>query len=559
VDLAPEASAGHSARAALAWLALALAVGVIAGAVLLAARAQQTTAETNFGEAQTASDMRISILEQERGLDGYVLDRQPKELSAYFSGKQSLEADIALARRQSSDDAIESRLVSEQSSILRQWLGSSADELGAAQAHREAVADRVDTRGDELITTFLAVNDRYRDRLAVDRRAEADDAALVPVWLICGLSAFFGIAAAILLRSRRRARLSHDSREADTRDLELAFSASQNQFSEAMQVSESQAEAHGILARHLETTIPRSEVLVLNRNNSDDRLESTKALEATHPLAEPLEESRPRSCLSVRLSRPFEHGPDSSEVLACEICGTIESPSTCQPLLVGGQVIGSVLVTNRERLDDHGRRRLSDSVSVAAPVLANLRNLAIAEDRAATDALTGLPNRRSVDDTLKRMIAQAARSTMPFSVALLDIDHFKQINDTFGHDRGDEALAAVGALLRTELRSSDLAGRTGGEEFVLMLPETDRDGALLLAEKIRLCFHTLRIPGVSRDITASFGVASFPSDAADATMLVRLADRALYSAKRLGRDRVEVVSSGPNRPHLVEPAANDSI
>jgi diguanylate cyclase (GGDEF)-like protein len=175
-------------------------------------------------------------------------------------------------------------------------------------------------------------------------------------------------------------------------------------------------------------------------------------------------------------------------------------------------VIGSVLLAHPNPLDKAERWRLIESVSQAAPVLANLRNLALAENRAATDALTGLPNRRAVDDTLKRMLAQATRADSHFSIVLLDLDHFKQINDTYGHERGDEVLAAFGALVSAELRASDLAGRTGGEEFVFLLPDTDRDGAVQLAENVRQALHNLKLRGIDRAITASLGVASFPDD-----------------------------------------------
>ena len=96
-------------------------------------------------------------------------------------------------------------------------------------------------------------------------------------------------------------------------------------------------------------------------------------------------------------------------------------------------MIGSVLVDHDGPLRGSGERRVHDSVAQAAPVLANLRNLALAEARALTDALTGLPNRRAIQDTLKRMLAQSARTASPLAVVLIDVDHFKQINDTFGH------------------------------------------------------------------------------------------------------------------------------
>ncbi len=325
----------------------------------------------------------------------------------------------------------------------------------------------------------------------------------------------------------------------------------QVRFGEAMQVSESQEEAHAVLARHLELTSPGSDVTILTRNNSADRLEATRPMHPDRPLAGFLDESEPRSCLAVRLNRQYQRGDDSNEVLNCQICGSLPTASTCQPLLVGGEVIGSVLLQHPGALPEADRRQLVKSVSQAAPVLANLRNLELAENRASTDSLTGLPNRRAVDDTLKRMLAQATRADSHFSVVLVDVDHFKQINDTLGHEHGDQVLAAFGSLLSAELRTSDLAGRTGGEEFVLLLPDTDREGAVRLAESVRDALRSLKVKGVDRTVTASLGVATFPEDAADVATLLRSADRALYSAKRQGRDRVATVTDSPNPPALV--------
>jgi diguanylate cyclase (GGDEF)-like protein len=205
---------------------------------------------------------------------------------------------------------------------------------------------------------------------------------------------------------------------------------------------------------------------------------------------------------------------------------------------VGGEVIGSVLVAHEHELTDVQRNRIDESVSQAAPVLANLRNLAVAEVRAATDVLTGLPNARALRDSLTRLVAQAARSSLPLSAILCDLDHFKQINDVYGHDKGDQALAAASTALRSSLRESDLAGRYGGEEFLILLPDTALNGAIVLAEKLREAVALTIVPGVDRSITASFGVASFPDEAPDGEMLVRMADRALYGAKARGRNCV---------------------
>lgn len=143
----------------------------------------------------------------------------------------------------------------------------------------------------------------------------------------------------------------------------------------------------------------------------------------------------------------------------CQVCGDCLGQSTCTPLTVGGEVIGSVLLTGPQPPTPEEEQRIRTSVAQAAPILANVRNLAIAELRAATDSLTGLPNKRAVNDTLKRMLAQSSRTLSPMALLLLDLDHFKDINDRFGHPVGDQALASVGAALTSVLRESDFAGR----------------------------------------------------------------------------------------------------
>jgi diguanylate cyclase (GGDEF)-like protein len=215
----------------------------------------------------------------------------------------------------------------------------------------------------------------------------------------------------------------------------------------------------------------------------------------------------------------------------------------CSPLLVGGEVIGSVLTELPRSLDERIERSIRDAVSLAAPVLGNLRNLAIAELRAATDGLTGLPNRRALHDHVRRLVATADRNLAPLSALMCDLDHFKQINDQFGHGGGDEVLAAVGALMPSTLRATDFAGRYGGEEFLILLPGTDAEGARLIAEKIRQAVGHIHVPAVERRVTVSIGVATLPTHATDADSLERAADRALYAAKAAGRDRVEVVDS----------------
>jgi diguanylate cyclase (GGDEF)-like protein len=254
------------------------------------------------------------------------------------------------------------------------------------------------------------------------------------------------------------------------------------------------------------------------------------------------------------LGRPHQDGADREQLLACSVCSRVPGTATCEPLLVSGKVIGSVLVERREPMTESQRRALNDTVSQAAPVLANLKTLAIAESRASTDALTGLANRRAMNDTLQRMAAHAGRSGEPLSAIAFDLDHFKTVNDRYGHEVGDAALSAVGECLRENLRQSDFAARIGGEEFLVLAPDTDAEGALVLAEKLREALAREQIPQLLQPITASFGIASIPHQAGGAELLLRRADRACYLAKDRGRNRVQIAfDDGP-----VQPADEDS-
>ena len=161
------------------------------------------------------------------------------------------------------------------------------------------------------------------------------------------------------------------------------------------------------------------------------------------------------------------------------------------------------------------------------------------------DELTGLPNRRYSLEILSRLHANLHRSLQPFSVLVLDIDHFKQVNDQYGHPTGDRVLQRLAHTLHTHLRATDHAGRLGGEEFLVLLPNTNASGAARLAEKLRHSVEQLQpdSPEMPLRITVSIGVYTvLPGNQSDPLEAVALADKALYHAKQNGRNRVETAS-----------------
>jgi diguanylate cyclase (GGDEF)-like protein len=188
------------------------------------------------------------------------------------------------------------------------------------------------------------------------------------------------------------------------------------------------------------------------------------------------------------------------------------------------------------------RRRVMDALEQA---------LVYIREQALTDPLTGVYNRRYLWEFLRREWIRAKRRELPLTVIMLDLDHFKRINDAFGHPAGDHVLVAVAGLLRNQIRSSDIVCRYGGEEFALILPEASLDSVRQRAESIQAAIKQLKLThqGVALgSITASLGVALFPTHADDPDALMAAADAALYAAKSAGRDRIEFSRLEPALP-----------
>jgi len=490
---------------------------------------ERRAAEHAFAQIEAMNEMRTAILARESALRDYAATLRASFLGPYDEATATFAAAADRFRSAARGNEKELASLDEQERLAERWAGSANDSIIRARNGREITVESVLVR-TELVARFTNAHGELQALVGEESDAAHRGALQRAVLLITLLSAAFALVASLLGRRLRRL-------EDERRGLAEAYHSSQREFAETLQVTESEVEAHSLVKRHLERSLPGSDVVVLNRNNSQNRLEATTPVVEGSALAARLIDSSPRSCLAVRLGRLHARSAENEPLLACGLCGKLER-STCVPSLVGGEVIGSVLVEHAGPLAQAAVDRIVESVSQAAPVLANLRNLAVAEIRASTDGLTGLPNARAVREDLKRLVAQSTRSELPLSAVLCDLDHFKQINDVYGHGKGDEALVAASTAMRTALRGSDLVGRYGGEEFLILLPDTGLEGAVVLAEKLCADIARIEVPGVDRVLTASFGVASFPTDAPDADMLVRMADRALYAAKARGRDCV---------------------
>ena len=228
----------------------------------------------------------------------------------------------------------------------------------------------------------------------------------------------------------------------------------------------------------------------------------------------------------------------------------------CVPLMAQGETLGLIHLhhpveinagepeKNSQAWYDHPKRQrihsIVDSLSLA---LANLRLRASLRQQSIRDPLTGMFNRRYMEETLEREILRAARSDETVGVVMIDIDHFKQFNDTFGHQAGDALLTALGHFFLSHVRGEDVACRYGGEEFILLLPGTSLENTVSRAEELRekVRFVNTAFQGQTLgSVTLSFGISIFPQHGLNTELLIQAADQALYRAKVEGRDRIVV-------------------
>jgi diguanylate cyclase (GGDEF)-like protein len=226
--------------------------------------------------------------------------------------------------------------------------------------------------------------------------------------------------------------------------------------------------------------------------------------------------------------------------------GTKPLPIDLEDVGAGSRPSVELYLAPGEALDGPTQALLRSLAGQARTALENAYLHRVVEQQAATDELTRLANRRRFLDSLSRERLRSERFGSATAVILMDIDDFKRVNDRYGHQAGDDVLVALADVVRAELRDVDLPARLGGEEFAILLPETDIEGATALAERIRSRLNRRRLrtrDGATLRVTASFGVAAHPASGSVADLLV-LSDAALYRAKALGKNQVVGLPAG---------------
>jgi diguanylate cyclase (GGDEF)-like protein len=322
---------------------------------------------------------------------------------------------------------------------------------------------------------------------------------------------------------------SHDARV----QIEQLFA-----MTDMLQSAESHEDAGSVLEATARTLLPDFRGALYIFNNSRDRLDLAIKW-PPGPDTTPAEALVPSNCWALKRGKPHINDPHAGTLCCMHNGGAFSTIEV--PMIARGKVHGLLMLATdapggTEALQKIERiaRAIADSMSLA------LSNIALQEKlrtQSLRDPLTGLYNRRYMEDALDRYLNMAERSKAPTSVIMIDLDHFKKLNDAHGHAKGDAVLCDVAGQLVGALRPSDVVSRYGGEELLVILPNCGFDDAMLKAEMLRARIESLG-EAHNVEITASFGVASVPETSATRGDVVPMADNALYAAKQAGRNCV---------------------
>lgn len=322
-----------------------------------------------------------------------------------------------------------------------------------------------------------------------------------------------------------------------------------NELNDNLQVCKNIQETQPILRRYGQRLFPNHAISICLFNSSRNIVEPFVSWGNSNPIEHIF---APDDCWALRKGKMHTENP-GVEGFVCPNRAQGEcSRYSCIPMMAYGEVIGMMHIdtsNNAENIsisqqsnDSQDIRRLAamtaDQVALA---LANLKLRATLHYQSTRDPLTQLFNRRYLSEVLEREIFRADRANSSLGVMIVDIDHFKRYNDTYGHDAGDTVLREFGGLLRQMFRASDVACRYGGEEFAIVLPDSPRENVLQRAEELRrraAAVSVVHLGNTVGKITISIGVANYPSSGNTYEELLSAADRALYRAKSDGRDRV---------------------
>ncbi|UFS70586.1 diguanylate cyclase [Geomonas sp. RF6] len=488
-------------------------------------------------------DLHGFLLEAQSARRAYVLTRNKQYKLHYQFSAEKIPPVVATLRELTRDNTVQQqRLVKLGYMIDRKMhiLQTSIDVM-EKEGYNAAVQAQITEEGSVVMSMIALDINKMKDHeenLLKERRAAEQTSVLYLLVVVWG-----GILAAMLMLSltylvARREAVTHarlaGALESSNRDIRNL-----SEMTQFLQSSGTLAEAHDILSRYGARIFSGDSGGIYLLNPSKNLVVEAAGWGGAHT-----DQFGPEQCWGLRLGQPHIATADAD--VRCPHCDAI-SASICIPLAAQHETMGVLHIGLTSPVSVAAlEEKHQMAVTFAEQVALALRNLLLREqlkELSIRDPLTALLNRRFMEESIQKELARATRKKLPLCLVMMDVDHFKNFNDTFGHEAGDYVLKEFGHILNTLTRESDIACRFGGEEFILIMPETSRSLALEKANTIREGIKGLQLAFGKQQlgkVTISAGVASFPENGDAFEHLLGAADTALYRAKSLGRDRVEV-------------------
>jgi diguanylate cyclase (GGDEF)-like protein len=549
----------------LPWLVVGLVglmgAGAIVGFFVNAADRAQLREYRYF--TRDVRTFQQALTDAETGVRGFTLSRRVEYLEPYVGGLKVLD-DLTPAvvpeldaydRQRSPLDPASERPSAVLQRLRDAWKGSIDPASGDASEPSDTALflRRTKDMMDDLrgtVTGYVANRNAASD--SVEQRIAIQQALLLIIYPLGALTAIVATSFAFWRGSQ-----DTQARDAARHEMEQLFS-----MASMLQSATDRDDANEVLRGKALYLLPGFSGALYVFNNSRDRLDRSMAWGplAPHPNADHI---APNACWALKLGKPYVNGGRGN--LRCPH-DTLAGIVLEIPMAARGEIYGLLQITH-EAADAEGRLEAIRPLAVA---LADAMSLSLSgsalrdqlRNQALRDGLTGLYNRRFLEEMLDRLTQDAERRDVPMSAIMIDLDHFKRLNDQYGHATGDAVLREVARIVMAALRVTDIACRYGGEELLLLLPDCPLDNAVKLAERLRLEIEMLTNGAAAQSVTASLGVACTPDTTAQPSELVAVADAALFQAKRHGRNRVEVAARrtpGAPRVSLVAPVQSASI
>lgn len=481
-------------------------------------------AEKNEGDRKTVQTTEAVVDSELSQLQKFIRDNNQRDQArGAHACVTELNRQLNLLMASSQTTVVEGANLTRKILECRDLIGRMEEDEGVLLIERAATADHNAHRNLIVGVVFLAVS-------------------------LLGVLGLFGILLRDVWRqAETEDRVSHTNEQLKETVEQLKDQAAEIgliiSMREELQLCTTLEEAHRATVRCVAKALPKAKVAIAKVDSTRKMMEiAATSDDQTHILNEfPVS-----ACCGLRVGRPRRRKAGASEIECGHFLGKPPEDYLCMPLVAHGETLGLLYIASPDAesskdLDLH--YRLMERASEVASVWTASLNLRLQlEEQSIHDGLTNLYNRRFMEIALERELLLAIRRKTDLSVLMMDVDHFKRFNDTFGHGAADQALRGVAEVLRQGARAEDIACRYGGDELLLILPGTVAEVARERAEEIRRRVSEMQLDiagSGSMNVTVSIGVATFPQFGHTPEELVRSADRALYVAKSSGRNRVE--------------------